>query len=153
MTHSELINRAEKWLRGSLDCRVVLTEFKAYTYSGETPDAIGWKESHCILVEVKTSKSDFMADQKKRSRRKGFPAMGNYRFYFAEKGVLDGCEIPEGWGLYEVCGRTVRHNRGVSYKSFGQKLNESCKQSEIAMLVSALVRGRKKDCIRTLYGS
>ncbi len=67
-THADLVERAARWLRSTKKCGVVLTEF--VTSSPETPDAIGWTYggNWSILVECKTSLSDFYADSKKQGR-------------------------------------------------------------------------------------
>ena len=142
MKHAELVERAERWLRNTLNCSVVLTELVAYTTSGETPDAIGWVWNRAILVECKTSRQDFFADQKKRSRQPGFRALGQWRFYFTPAGLIAPDEVPEGWGLYEVQGRTIRYLAGEKYTNGYPKIApfESCRDSEVALLLSALRR-------------
>jgi len=67
-THKELVQRASKWLQNSASCPVVLYEARgAY----EIPDAIGWKAhgNQSIVIECKTSISDFKKDQEKRARK------------------------------------------------------------------------------------
>ena len=71
MNHAELVERAERWLKNTFNCGVVLAELVAYTATGETPDAIGWVWNRAILVECKTSRQAFFADQKKREGRTG----------------------------------------------------------------------------------
>ncbi len=147
MKHKELVDRAERWLRNSFNCGVVLTELVAYTTSGETPDAIGWVWNKSILVECKTSRSDFFADQKKRSRRPGFQALGYWRFYLTPPGLIKAEEVPEGWGLYEIHGRTIRHVAGEKYTIGYPKLPpfKSDRDSEVCMLLSALRRTQGGD--------
>ena len=110
MTHSELVARAAKWLRGSARCQVVLTERLAMSHvnehGAEMPDAIGWAYHDSFCVECKTSMSDLMADRRKRFRACG--GSGDRRYYMCEKGVLDPSRIPYGWGLLVVCGKIVR---------------------------------------------
>jgi hypothetical protein len=139
ITHSELIDKAKKLLRNTFHCRSILTELVAYTKSRETPDAIGWVRNWSILIECKTSRTDFKKDQQKLSR-KYIPGLGHWKIYLTEKGLLDGFEIPNGWGLYEVCGKTIRYNRGIKYYNTAQPPNQSCRDSEVALLVSALER-------------
>lgn len=140
MTHKELVNKAAKWLKNFFHCRVILTEMVAYTKSCETPDAIGWVFNQAILIECKSSKSDFYNDRKKRARHGLFPALGVWRFYLTPPGLLKPEEIIDGWGLYEVHGRSIKYKTGNKYNSAGKPPFESCKDSEIAMLVSALSR-------------
>ena len=42
MNHTELVDRAVRWLKNTFHCRAVLDELKAYTGFFEIPDAIGW---------------------------------------------------------------------------------------------------------------
>lgn len=66
MSHEDLIDRAVRWLYGTKNCNVVLAENAS---CAEIPDAIGWgtswKAHGSIVVECKTSLSDFHADKKK----------------------------------------------------------------------------------------
>jgi hypothetical protein len=144
MNHTELVNRAEKWLKNTLHCRVVFTELVAYTLSGETPDAIGWVHQRSILVECKCSLSDFRADQKKRSRQLNMPALGSWRFYLTPPDLLSKNIIPFGWGLYEVYGKQVRYRYGEKYTNGGLPPFQSDQDSEKAMLLSALSRIHNK---------
>lgn len=140
MNHVELVEKAIKWLKNSLRCRVVLSELVAYTRSGETPDAIGWVHNKTVLVECKRSMSDFYAERKKRSRNKHMPALGAWRFYLTPPNLLKPEKIIDGWGLYEVHGKRVIHRGGQKYCNAGKPPFTSDKDSEIAMLVSALSR-------------
>lgn len=143
MTHAELVERAGKWLKNSLHCRVVLTEHVAYTRSCETPDAIGWVNNRAILVECKTSRSDFYADRRKPSRHKDFPALGVWRFYFAPPcllGIKDINYMAEGWGLYAVHKNKIVHASGAKYNNADQPPFKSDRDSEVAMLVSAMAK-------------
>lgn len=142
MNHRELVERAERWLRNTINCGVVLTELVAYTASGETPDAVGWVWGRAILVECKTSRQDFFADQKKRARRADARALGQWRFYLTPTDLIKPDEVPEGWGLYEVQGRRIVHKAGEKYTNGYPKIPpfESDRDSEVAMLLSALRR-------------
>ncbi|MFA5352707.1 MAG: hypothetical protein WC291_00600 [Thermodesulfovibrionales bacterium] len=119
---------------------MVLSELVAYTHSGETPDAVGWVNGRCILVEAKTTRSDFFADRKKMARLPDKNALGHWRFYLTPPGLLRAEELPEGWGLYEVHGKTVRHAGGHMYRNAAPAPFQSCRDSEVALLVSALAR-------------
>lgn len=142
MNHAELVSRAVKWLGNFFHCRVILSELVAYTKSGETPDAIGWVHNRAILVECKTSLSDFYADCRKRARRIGFPALGAWRFFLTPSGMIPKGKIRYGWGLYEVHGRQIIHTDGWKYNNVAKPPFESDRDSEIAMLLSALSRKR-----------
>jgi len=105
MTHEKLVTKAVAWLR-AYGCGVVLSEQSCA--SGETPDAIGWKRGcHSLIVECKITRSDFLADQEKPFRCKPEKAMGCERFYLTPAGLLRLEELPAGWGLLELRGRSV----------------------------------------------
>jgi hypothetical protein len=97
MTHSQLVEKAVRWLR-SYRCGVVLSEQACM--SGEMPDAIGWKRAcHSVLVECKVTRSDFLADRAKPFRQKPETGVGCERFYLAPVGLIRHEELPPGWGL------------------------------------------------------
>lgn len=107
-THADLVARAARWLANTRRCSVVATERNCWV-AGEAPDAIGWTwRGHSVLVECKTSVADFYADQRKPGRRAGTLGMGRERYYFTPPGLLTGRYLPDGWGLLELRGRTVR---------------------------------------------
>ena len=107
MTHDDLVARAARWLRGTQRCSVVITETESCT--SEIPDAIGWRNMHySILIECKTSRSDFFADAKKGRARVAMIGMGLVRYYMTAPGLLSIEEIPEGWGLLEAHENYVR---------------------------------------------
>ena len=60
--HTQLVKRTAAWLRGYHS--VVITEMAAMD-SSEEADAIGFRGGTTTLVECKTSRADFQADQKK----------------------------------------------------------------------------------------
>lgn len=108
MNHTDLCAIAVKWLQrspsnGGPGCIMAVSEV-AGGWSGEIPDAIGFSLSEpgygSTVIEVKVSRSDFLADAKKPHRQSG--GMGNWRYYMAPRGMLRLGEIPAGWGLIEV---------------------------------------------------
>ena len=67
---------------------------------GEEPDAIGWRPSgDSFLIEVKVSRSDFLADKKKLHRINPETGMGKTRFILCPKEMIQPNEVPGGWGL------------------------------------------------------
>jgi len=79
----------------------VLTEI--VTSASETPDVLGWMGfASSVLIECKTSRSDFKADAAKPCRRHPEMGMGVQRYYLAPVGVLAEDEIPQGWGFIEA---------------------------------------------------
>jgi hypothetical protein len=68
--HQALCDVAERWLRNAMGCKIVLGGVASCR---EVPDAIGWSNScrggyGSIVVECKTSMSDFYRDRKKTTR-------------------------------------------------------------------------------------
>lgn len=114
LQHKELCALAVSWLkrpasRTGPGCLVAVSE-SANWINGEIPDAIGWRPySHgragSVVVEVKTSRADFLADAKKPHRTDPGRGMGAYRYYLAPEGVIRLDELPLKWGLVEVNGR------------------------------------------------
>ena len=105
MSHEKLVKAAVAWLR-RYGCGVVLSEQSCA--SGETPDAIGWKRgSHSVIVECKVSRADFFIDQEKPFRQKPEKGMGCERFYLTPSGMLRPEELPTGWGLLGLRGKSV----------------------------------------------
>src|ERR1700687_5035340 len=115
MTHSQLVEKAVRWLR-HYRCGLVLSEQACS--SGEMPDAIGWKRAcHSVLVECKISRTDFLADRDKPFRQQSELGMGCERFYLTQAGLLRPAELPPGWGLLEYRNRRVERLR-PSAKNF-----------------------------------
>jgi len=140
--HDNLCLLAEKWLK-RLNCKVTFHDgFRATTTNGEFPDAIGWRDGLSILIEVKTSRSDFLADKKKSFRSSPEKGMGDWRFYLCPEGVIKPEDLPAGWGLLYAKGSRVLKAHGVppNTKWHTDKPFSGCKTSENMMLVSALRR-------------
>jgi len=105
--HDLLCELARKWLlrphsaRGP-GCIVALREMSTI-YGGERPDALGWRAggpwAGSYLVEVKTSRSDFLSDRSKPFRQQPDTGVGNWRFYLCPKGLISIEDLPAGWGL------------------------------------------------------
>jgi len=143
--HDELVDRACRWLKGTCGCTVSAGELRAFTGSGEIPDAIGWRAEYSILVECKTSRSDFFADRDKIFRIESALGVGDYRFYLCPPGVIEPSELPENWGLLyaeESRIRKVVCPTGNIWTSGENRrfIHDKNKDAEIAMLVSALRR-------------
>jgi hypothetical protein len=109
MTHTECVAFAASYL--SKRCKVVLPEF--FTHNEELPDVIGFSTGiirngrwdsgvHSRLIEVKVSRSDFLADRKKPFRIRPEKGMGDFRYYCCPKGMIRKDEVPGGWGLLYV---------------------------------------------------
>ena len=108
MSHTDLVERAIRWLKNSQRCRLVMSESYSW-YVGETPDVIGWYgHAVSILIECKTSRADFCRDRRKYFRRMPHRGLGVYRYYMTPKDLLSPDELPYKWGLLEIRGKIVR---------------------------------------------
>lgn len=138
LNHSELCLRAGYWLKKTFNCRFVLIEPHAYTTHSEIPDVIGWVGGRCILVECKTSISDFKKDQKKifRSDDLSNYCIGNWRFYFTDGDILKEQNIPKGWGYYFVNDKNkIIYSKGEKYSNASQSPFLSRHIDEVAFLL------------------
>ena len=142
ITHSVLVERAEKWLKNQ-NCGVVFDDrFCAATPNGEQPDAIGFRSCTSILIECKATRSDFLSDKRKRFRKDPDLGMGDWRFYMCPTDLIQVQELPDGWGLLYFNGKTVRKIFGVPPNTqwFSRKPFTGHQDSELALLYSALRR-------------
>ena len=110
LTHRMICDLAVKWLqrpksRGGPGCQFAFSESRG-AWEGEIPDAIGFRagvfNEASVLVEVKVSRSDFLADMKKPHRIDPAKGMGAYRYIMAPEGLIEVSELPAKWGLVEV---------------------------------------------------
>lgn len=131
-THDALVLLAVKWLklpnsRGGPGCQVSFSESRNGVCAGEVPDAIGFRagvwDEGSVLVEVKVSRADFIADSKKPHRIDPAKGVGQYRYFLAPEGLIKEEELPPGWGLVEatprgrlkvVCGHVKDANKRFS---------------------------------------
>lgn len=107
------------------------------TLTAENPDVWATNGYHTTLVEVKTSHSDFLADQKKWSRSKSAELsdkqLGNYRYYLCPEGVIDESEIPDKWGLLVYDGKKIIKVKNATYQ-------KSSTDAELLVLTSIMRR-------------
>lgn len=150
-THAALCQMAMRWLRGQ-SCGVVFGDtFHASSFSGEQPDAIGWRWNVSILVECKTSRADFLADKTKPFRIDPARGMGDWRFYLCPPGIVTQADLPAGWGLLHAKGSRVHRVHGVP-ESWGIRSERpfvAWKEAEAQMLYAAvrraIIRGALPD--------
>lgn len=167
LTHKSLCEAAVRWLkrpssRNGPGCSVALAETVNWV-NGEIPDAIGWRPSGhrfrgSVLVEVKVSRADFLADSKKPHRKNSGKGMGAYRYYLCPQGLIDVKELPPRWGLVEINARghmTVKAGHVLAkFSDEDSWRHEFNHDAETCTLVMTLARigdpQRFQDMIRTL---
>lgn len=99
--HRELCELGGRFLKNHknmfLRCQYVVVEFTSLC--NEQPDVYGYRGgSHTVLIEVKVSRSDFLADRKKPHRKEG-QGIGSSRYYLCPTGLIRIDELPSKWGL------------------------------------------------------
>lgn len=94
--HRVLCERAARWLRSNKNC--VFSVYELVAATNEQPDAIGFKAWESLLVEVKTSRSDFLRNKKKYHQQKD-RGMGNRRYFLCPPGIIKPEDLTDGWGL------------------------------------------------------
>ena len=92
--HEQLCQKGVSWLKKN-GFGVAAMNVWAFG-SRERVDCIGYRQQCSVLIEVKVSRSDFLADKKKPERQAG--GVGTYRFYLAPIGLIDLVELPTGLG-------------------------------------------------------
>ncbi len=154
MTHDELVIRAEKWLRQQ-NCKVTIRdECRIYTSNGELPDGIGWRNGVSILIECKSSRSDFLSDKRKPFRAEPSKGMGDWRFYLCPPEIIKSNDLPEGWGLLWAMPKIIKKVHGCPKGNcnwHSQKPFVGDKVSENMMLVSALRRLAIRGHLEQIY--
>ncbi len=101
--HELLCQRGVSWLKKNGFC-VALMNVCSFG-SRERVDCIGFRQQCSVMIEVKVSRADFLADKKKPERHAG--GVGVYRFYLAPPNIIDVGDLPSGWGLLECSGKSV----------------------------------------------
>lgn len=149
--HDELCLRGEKWL-ASNGCKVIIRDPFRCPANREQPDVIGWRDSISIVVEVKTTRSDFHKDKAKIFRQNG-DGMGDWRFFLCPPKLITIDDLPEGWGLLWATPKLIKKVHGVppntrwhrSKPFTGNKLNEN------KLLVSAMRRFFIRNLQEAMY--
>lgn len=138
MTHDELVERAATWLRKTKKCSVVLTELTG-GYN-EIADVIGWYWAYSILIEAKTSMSDFRTDKKKRFRQTPKTGMGCERYYIVPEDMAESviAELPDGWGLLVCRGKEIIVECG--FEGYYASHENHNVLAEVAVLLSIIKR-------------
>jgi hypothetical protein len=110
----------------------------------EIPDAIGWSGSISTLVEVKTSRGDFLGDANKPFRKDPTKGMGSWRTYLVPPGIVTAEDCPPGWSIYVVHDSQIRHLAGprINPTRKGPHHQSRNVAAEMSILVSAVRRER-----------
>ena len=151
-THADLVKIAEKWLYKTMGCGVVFTEL--VTMCPEIPDAFGLRSDYTILVECKTSRSDFFADRKKIFRQIPENGIGDYRFYLCSEGLISPNELPSKWGLLYWDGKRVKKvkaPKGNISRNWLEFRFEKAHENEHRILYSALRRIHLRGHLGLIY--
>lgn len=143
VSHADLVWLAERHLRGTRRCPIVLSE----RGDGEVVDAIGWDwNGHSIMVECKTSMADYYADAKKPRTEGPEFGVGRQRFYLTPKGMLKKEQLRESWGLLEAWGSRVRTIvPAPERESYGYLAEQRILRNEVLRWHLALVRAPDID--------
>lgn len=113
--HDELCIRAAQFLKNN-GFNVAFDDRFAPT--SEQPDAFGISGASTCLIEVKVSRSDFLADAKKWFRQDPAKGMGDWRFYLCPKGLIGIDELPHGWGLLYATDKQIRKIHGWPHNGY-----------------------------------
>ena len=162
-THDQLTAKSVKWLlrapsSNGAGCHVAADEM-ATGWRGERPDAIGFhRDQGSIVIETKTSRSDFLADRKKPHRLIG--GVGDYRYFLAPPDLIKIDELPEKWGLMTITKRgAIQCIHGLHSLSTGQQYgcrdewrHEVNRERECFVLVSMLMRFNDIDGAQDVIG-
>lgn len=161
-------------------CHFVIVEASCY---GENPDVFGVRHGYeyqakedgtfsgafdvgSILIEVKTSRSDFLVDAKKKPRQYPETGVGKWRYYLCPTGLIREDELPAQWGLIYVNSRghceivkgalsvKFKHSGGYRYRNLTESFAQYAfpkrnVQNEQNILTMALAR--LKDAESLLY--
>lgn len=101
--HETLCRKAKSWLKKN-GFGVVGVNVWA-TGSRERADCVGFRANCSVLIEAKVSRADYSSDLKKPERQSG--GVGTYRFYVTPPGLIAINELPAGWGLLELQGKSL----------------------------------------------
>ena len=166
-THDDLVIRALLFAKISLNCLTAGKDIGGQIgrHHTEIADVWGYTVMHSLrkfkqrygswVIEVKATRSDFLADAKKPHRQPGAEALGNYRMYYAAPGIISPDEVPAGWGLVEPWG-DHRHRYPVIPEYFPPTVAASMAEVRIAARLSRefeLLRGNALQMIGSMGGT
>lgn len=119
------------------------------TMGVENPDIWATNGSITTMVEVKTSRADFLNDKKKWARSKEAEEqnyqMGNYRYYLCPDGIIKEYELPDKWGLLVYDGKKIKKIKQAEYQRASSEM-------EMLMITSIMRRCGIKQQIFNFRG-
>jgi hypothetical protein len=149
LTHDQIAEIGAKWLSRH-GYKYVFSNMRSQ-FSSENPDALGLKGgfSDAFVLEVKVSRSDFLADKKKTHRQLG-KGVGLHYAYLTPKGLIDPLEVPYGWQLLEIHGKTKPKIVVVKGKKrYGSNVfYENTNAEEMRHFVNHFLKNTKDDSER-----
>ena len=127
ITHNDLNNLGEKFLRSSVNSRYKcrITRIELVSAAKETPDVIGFYSGGSVVIESKSRRQDFLNDKKKRHRSQ--EGIGDYRFFLSTKDIIHGKEdLYDGWGLLHTDGKKVWIVEHPTYRGYERNRYDDC---------------------------
>ena len=140
--HYNLCLEGAKWLKKHPYYGNKIIAVELVCIGAENPDVWGTNGFHSTLIEVKTSRADFLRDRKKFFRQKQGEkyACGNFRYFLTPAGLVKSEELPASWGLLEWA------NEQIVIKKEAQDI--PCENhGELAILCSIMRREKVKNGI------
>jgi hypothetical protein len=144
MTHTELCNLGAKYLKTHGLIRFGKPKYVVIEICCTIPcepDIFAFGGYYTQQVEVKVSRSDFLADRKKPHRINSSEDVGQLRSYLCPHGMIKQEELPDKWGLLYIDERNK-----ISVVKFPEK-QDSCSYFEINIITSILRRIEVKEQI------
>lgn len=151
--HNNLCLRATKFLRNNGFSVAFDDRFQAVTGTGELPDAIGFRNGVSVIIEVKVSRSDFLADKKKHFRVKAESGMGDWRFFLCPPNLIKPEDLPDGWGLLYAHNKVIKKISGFPTNTqwHSKKPFNANKQAECDFMYSALRKIQLRGNLDVVY--
>lgn len=149
ITHKDLVICAYRWVLKNGSCGMALRELVSIT--GEIPDVIGFgMGGHSVLIECKTSKSDFIADRLKPFRTRPENGMGLYRLFCVPTGLIKIEDLPNKWGLIYV-GQDHKTKAFINSTKYLDMAHERNLKAEHGLMYSALRRLHGHGHLESIY--
>lgn len=115
--HYKLCQEGAKWLKKLKFAGYKYIAVELICIAADNPDIWGTNGYDSTMIEVKTSRADFLNDKKKFSRQPQnvLHAIGNYRYYLCPKGIINISDLPDNWGLLWYNNEIIESVKGATY--------------------------------------